>query len=64
MTIKSATNTALQQLLSFKEGLSSTEMSGWMKTDKDKVNACHFWLKSYYNGWYCYKCYMKMKKNG
>ena len=51
MTIKTATITALQQFLSFKDGLSSTDMSGWMKTDKDKVRTCHYWLKSYFNGW-------------
>lgn len=51
MTIETATKEALRQFLLFKDGLSSTEMSGWMKTDKDKVKTCYFWLKSYQNGW-------------
>lgn len=40
----------LEQYLAFKNGLNHTEMVGWKKTDKHKVQTCQYWLESYLNG--------------
>lgn len=41
---------SLKQFLAFKIGLNTTQMVGWAKTDKSKVQTCQYWHQSYLNG--------------